>query len=82
MQRGKDIDELKCIELEATAVNKDVGNMVSMECKAGLANRVREELIMTGKSSKWGQNIWNTFDKKKLSRPAVKACCDSVDQVY
>lgn len=69
MQRWKDIDELKCTELEATTVSKDVGNMVSMEYKEhkvlGLANCVREELIVTGESPKWGQNIRNTSDKKK-----------------
>lgn len=63
---------------EAATVSKDMGNMVSMECKEhkvlGLANCVRDELIITGKVPKWGQNIDNTFDKKKLSRPAVKAC--------
>lgn len=67
-------------------MSKDVGNMMSMECKEhkvlGLANHVSEELIITGEAPKWGQNIGNTFDKKKLSRPAVKACYDSGDQVY
>lgn len=86
VQRWKDIDELKCIELEATTVSKDVGNIVSVECKEhkvlGLANHVREELIIIGESPKWRQNNGNTFDKKKLSGPAVNACYDSVDQAY
>lgn len=50
-------------------MSKDVGNMVSMEYKEhkvlGLANCVREELIVTGESPKWGQNIRNRSDKKK-----------------
>lgn len=59
-------------------MSKDVGNMVNVEWKEhtvlGLANCVREELIIAGKVPKWGQNIGNTFDKKELSRPTVKAC--------
>lgn len=46
----------------------------------GLANHVREELTIAGEAPKWGQNIGNTFDKKKLSSPEVKACYGSVDQ--
>lgn len=50
-------------------MSKDVGNIVSVECKEhkvlGLANHVREELIIIGESPKWGQNIGNKFDKRK-----------------
>lgn len=38
-----------------------------------LVNHVREELIRTGESPKWRQNIDHTFSNKKLSSLTVKS---------